>query len=239
MVILGALANGLAAVVGGLIGTLCGSRVDREAGDFLMVAIGLCVVMTGVQGMAVEGGSALMVTLGVSLGGLLGYVIDLDGLVRRLGDAIQARCDRRFAGNPAFADVSRGFVSSTLVICIGSMAIVGSLESGLALDHSMLLTKSAMDFVINVLLATTTGGGVMLSGVAVFAYEGLLSLGASLLAPLLSEAVITQVMVTGSLLIFVVGTNLCGITDIKVANLLPACVLPVVLVPLLGAVGML
>ena len=142
-------------------------------------------------------------------------------------------------GNPAFANVSRGFVSSTLVICIGSMAIVGSLESGLALDHSTLFTKSLMDFVINMLMATTMGVGVMLSGVVVFAYEALLSLGASVIAPMLSDLVISQMLVTGSLLLFAVGTNLAGITDIKVANLLPACFLPIALAPLLVACGLL
>ena len=102
-----------------------------------------------------------------------------------------------------------------------------------------MFTKSLMDFVINMLMATTMGVGVMLSGVVVFAYEALLSLGASVIAPMLSDLVISQMLVTGSLLLFAVGTNLAGITDIKVANLLPACFLPIALAPLLVACGLL
>lgn len=239
MVILGSLVNGLAAVVGGLAGVLLGTRVRRDMGDFLMVAMGLCVILAGVQGMAQQGGSVLLVTLSVGLGGVVGHLLDIDGVVRRFGDRVQDRLVGLAQGSPAFANVSRGFVSSTLVICIGSMAIVGSLESGLALDHSTLFTKSLMDFVINMLMATTMGVGVMLSGVVVFAYEALLSLGASVIAPMLSDLVINQMLVTGSLLLFAVGTNLAGITDIKVANLLPACFLPIALAPLLVACGLL
>ena len=189
--------------------------------------------------MAQQGGSVLLVTLSVGIGGVVGHLLDIDGVVRRFGDRVQDRLVGLAQGNPAFANVSRGFVSSTLVICIGSMAIVGSLESGLALDHSTLFTKSLMDFVINMLMATTMGVGVMLSGVVVFAYEALLSLGASVIAPMLSDLVINQMLVTGSLLLFAVGTNLAGITDIKVANLLPACFLPIALAPLLVACGLL
>ena len=239
MVILGSLVNGFAAVVGGLAGVLLGTRVRRDMGDFLMVAMGLCVILAGVQGMAQQGGSVLLVTLSVGLGGVVGHLLDIDGVVRRFGDRVQDRLVGLAQGSPAFANVSRGFVSSTLVICIGSMAIVGSLESGLALDHSTLFTKSLMDFVINMLMATTMGVGVMLSGVVVFAYEALLSLGASVIAPMLSDLVINQMLVTGSLLLFAVGTNLSGITDIKVANLLPACFLPIALAPLLVACGLL
>ena len=167
MVILGSLVNGFAAVLGGLVGVLLGTRVRRDMGDFLMVAMGLCVILAGVQGMAQQGGSVLLVTLSVGLGGVVGHLLDIDGVVRRFGDRVQDRLVGLAQGNPAFANVSRGFVSSTLVICIGSMAIVGSLESGLALDHSTLFTKSLMDFVINMLMATTMGVGVMLSGVVV------------------------------------------------------------------------
>lgn len=214
------------------------SRVSRDAGDFLMVGVGLAVIMCGVQGMA-QGGSILLVTLAMTLGGIVGYVLDIDGWVRRLGDSIQDRMQASFKGNEAFSGISRGFVSSTLVICIGSMAIVGSLESGLTLDHTTLFTKSIMDFVINVLLATTLGAGVMLSAVPVFVYEALLSVGAAGLAPLLSDAMVAQMLATGSLLLFAAGTNLAGITDIKVANFLLACAIAPLLVPVLGAMGIL
>lgn len=238
MVILGALVNGIAAIAGGLIGMLVGTHLRKDLGDFLLVGMGLCVCLTGIQGMF-AGGSILLVTLAMTLGGTIGHLADIDGAIRRLGDAIQARAEALFADNPAFANVSRGFVSSTLVICIGSMAIVGSLESGLVLDHSTLYAKSLMDFIINVIMATTMGAGVMLSGVAVFVYEALLSLAASAIAPVLTDAIITQMLATGSLLLFGLGLNMLGISDIKVANFLPACLLPIVLTPLLAMAGLL
>ena len=238
MVILGALVNGIAAVAGGLIGMMVGTRLRKDLGDFLLTGMALCVCLTGIQGMF-AGGSVLLVTLAMTIGGAIGHLVDLDGLVRKLGDAIQARAEAAFAGNPAFANISRGFVSSTLVICIGSMAIVGSLESGLVLDHSTLYAKSLMDFIINVVMATTMGAGVMLSGVIVFVYEALLSLGAAAIAPVLTDAIITQMLATGSLLLFGLGLNMLGLTDIKVANFLPACLLPIVLTPLLAMAGLL
>lgn len=237
MVILGALVNGIAAVVGGMLGMLLGTKLRQDMGDFLMVGMGLCVVLAGVQGMA-SGGSVLLVTLAITLGGAIGHLINLDGIIHHFGDRIQDRLQAFTEGNPAFANISAGFVNATLVVCIGSMAIVGSLQSGLTLNHSTLFAKSFMDMVINMLLATTMGAGVMLSGIVVFVYEALLSLGASGIAPYLTQAVITHMLATGSLLLFAVGLNLAKITDIKVANFLPACFLPIVLVPLLSTCGL-
>ncbi|WP_028263452.1 DUF554 domain-containing protein [Atopobium fossor] len=237
MVILGALVNGIAALVGGALGMIVGTKLKQDMGNFLMVGMGLCVVLAGVQGMA-AGGSVLQVTLAITLGGIIGHLINLDGIIHHFGDRIQDRMQAFAAGNPAFANMSAGFVNATLVICIGSMAIVGSLQSGLTLDHSTLFAKSLMDMIITMLLATTMGAGVMLSSLVVFAYEALLSLGASFIAPYLTQAVITQMLATGSLLLFAVGLNLAKITDIKVANFLPACFLPIVLVPLLMLCGL-
>lgn len=237
-VLIGALVNGIAAVVGGGLGVLLQQRLRKDVADHLMVGVGLAVILAGVQGMA-AGGSVLLVTLAMTIGGVCGQLLDLDGLVRRWGDHMQAAAERRFARNPSVSNISRGFVSSTLVICIGSMAIVGSLESGLTLDHSTLFAKSVMDLVINVLMATSMGAGVMLSGPVVFVYEALLSSSAAWVAPLLTSVATTQLLATGSLLLFAVGTNLCGITNIKVANFLPACIAAPLLVPLLSAGGLL
>ena len=238
MVLLGALVNGAAAVVGGGLGLLLGSRVKQELSDFLMVAMGLCVAFVAVQGMA-SGGNALVVTLCVTLGAVIGHTLDIDGWIRRLGDGVQAAADRAFAGRPGFSDLSRGFVSASLVVCVGSMAIVGSLESGLSGNHATLFTKALMDLVICVPMGASLGAGVMLSGVALVLYEGLLSLAASLVAPFLTAAVIQNMLATGSVLLFGLALTLANITDIKVANLIPACFLPIALVPLMQVVGML
>jgi uncharacterized membrane protein YqgA involved in biofilm formation len=233
MVILGALVNGVAALVGGLIGMGLGRFVDEELSDFLMLAMGLSVSLTGLTGM-VGAQNILLTTICMCAGGLIGHLVDIDAAVKRLGDWIQAQFDKHVTGNSAFANVSRGFVSASLVICIGAMAIVGSLEAGLVGDHSTLFTKALMDLVICVLMGTSLGVGVCVSGVAVFVYEAILSLGAHWLAPLLSDAVIAEMLVCGSLILFGMGFNFMKISDFKVANLLPAVFLPIALVPLMG-----
>ena len=238
MVIFGALMNALEAFVGGLLGLFFKSRVSDDLGDFLLKGQGLCVVLVAVQGMAGEGNISV-VTLSVALGAVVGYLIDLDGAVHRLGDWVQAKLDALLAGSTRFGSFSEGFVTATLFTCTGAMAIVGSLESGINLAHETLIAKGVIDLVVCIPMAATMGIGVPFCGVSLLVYESVLSLAASALGPLLTDVVIAQMSVTGSLLLFAVATNLLGITDLKVANLLPAAFMPMALVPLMGMVGLL
>ena len=238
MVIFGALMNALEAFVGGLLGLVFKSRVSDDLGDFLLKGQGLCVVLVAVQGMTGEGNISV-VTLSVALGALVGYLLDIDGAVRRLGDWVQGRLDALLAGSDRFGSFSEGFVTATLFTCTGAMAIVGSLESGIALQHETLIAKGVIDLVVCIPMAATLGIGVPFCGVSLLVYESVLSLAASLLGPLLTDMVIAQMSVTGSLLLFAVATNLLDLTDLKVANLLPAAFMPIALVPLMGAVGLL
>lgn len=235
MVILGALVNGLEAFVGGLLGLLFKRHVSEELGNFLLKGQGLCVVLVAVQGM-VGGGDISVVTLSVALGGFIGYLLDLDKLVRRFGDWAQARLNALFAGSSALGNFSEGFVTATLFTCTGAMAIVGSLESGIQGAHGTLIAKGVIDLVVCIPMAATMGIGVPFCGVSLVVYEATLSLAAAVVGPLLTEAIIEEMAVTGSLLLFAVATNLLGLTDIKVANLLPAAFVPIVLVPLFSAV---
>lgn len=235
MVILGALINGLEAFVGGVLGLLLKGRVSKELGDFLLKGQGLCVVLVAVQGMA-SGGSIAVVTLSVALGATIGYLIDLDALVHRFGDWAQRKLNSAFAGSARLGNFSEGFVTSTLFTCTGAMAIVGSLESGIQLEHGTLIAKGVIDLVVCIPMAATMGIGVPFCGLSLIVYESVLSFGASLIGPLLSTAVITEMAVTGSLLLFAVGTNLLGVTELKVANLLPSAFLPIALVPLMSLV---
>lgn len=237
MVVLGALINGLEAFIGGALGLVLKSRVSDDLGSFLLKGQGLCVVLVAVQGMAGEGSIAI-VTIAVALGAALGYALDLDHAIHVLGDWIQARLDALFAGSSRLGRFSEGFVTSTLFTCTGAMAIVGALESGIALEHGTLIAKGVIDLVVCIPMAATLGIGVPFCGVSLVVYESILSLAASLVAPLLTDAVVAQMSVTGSLLLFAVGTNLLEVTDIKVANLLPAAFMPVVLVPLAALVGL-
>lgn len=236
MIVLGALVNGIAACIGGVLGLLFRRRVSRKLGDFLMSGLGLCVVLVAVQGM-VKGGDIIVTVLSIVFGGMLGYAIDIDRWIHRFGDWVQEKLDKAFGGNAALGSFSEGFVAASLFICIGAMAVLGSLQSGLQLDHSTLYAKALIDLVVVMVMATTMGVGVPFSGLCVFAYEALLSLGASLLAPLLTEAVITEMVVAGSLLLLAIGLNMLKITDIKVANFLPAAFLPIAICALMQGIG--
>ena len=225
MIILGALVNGVLTLIGGVFGLLFKRHVSQKLGDFLMQGLGLVVVLVGIQGM-VQGGDVIVVVISIVIGGLVGYWIDIDGWVHRFGDWVQGRISAATQGSEKLGSFSEGFVTSSLFICVGAMAIVGSMQSGLELDHSTLFAKGLIDMVVVMVLASTMGVGVPFSGVCVFVYEALLSLGASLLAPYLTDAVITQMVVVGSLLLLAIGLNMLKVTDIKAANYLPAAFLP-------------
>ena len=236
MIILGALVNGIATVFGGVLGLLFKRRVSPELGDFLMSGLGLCVTLVAIQGM-IGGGSIIVTVLSISIGGILGFWMDIDGLIHRFGDWVQGKINAAFAQAGAFGSFSEGFVAASLFICIGSMAILGSLQSGLLLDHSTLFAKALIDLVVVMIMATTLGVGVPFSGLSVFAYEAVLSLAASLLTPFLTDAVIAEMVCAGSLLLLAVGLNMLKLTDIKVANFLPAAFLPILLYPLMHMFG--
>lgn len=231
----GALVNGLEAALGGVLGVVLHRWIKKEMGDFLILSQGMCVVLIAIQGM--QGGSAVIVTLSMALGAALGYMIDIDAWFHRVGDAIQVRLDKRFKDSAQLGNFSAGFVPASLLICTGSMAIVGSLQSGLELNHATLLSKGLLDLVICMVMASTLGIGVAFSGVTVFIYEGAITLLATFVAPFLSDMVVENMVVTGSLLLLAIGLNLMGVTNIKAANLIPACIMPVMLVPLFALFG--
>ena len=143
-----------------------------------------------------------------------------------MGDALK----RRVKG--AEASFTQGFVSASLIFCVGAMAIVGSLDAGLRGEYSTILTKSLIDGITATMLASTLGLGVIFSAVAVFVYQGAITLLAGLLQPLLTEAIITEMSAVGGLLIFAIGLNMQGITKIRVGNLLPAILVPLAYIPI-------
>ena len=237
VVLAGALINGLEATLGGVLGLLFKERVSERLGVFLLKGQGLAVVLVAVQGM-MRGGDVAIVTLSLALGSVVGLAIDIDARIRSFGDRVQQRLNQALAGSKRLGNFSDGFVTATIFTCTGAMAIVGSLSSGIALDHATLISKGVIDLAVCLPMAATMGIGVPFCGVSLVVYEGILSLLASLVGTFLSDAVVTEVAVTGSTLLLAVGTNLLGVTDIKVANLIPAAFVPILLVPLAVALGL-
>ena len=214
-----------------LIGDASKNERAKTLSDHIFHGMALCVLAIGVSG-AIESSPILIVIISMALGSLLGHLMRLDAGVNFIGNKIEALAKDRF-GN-----VAQGFVSASLLFCVGSMAIVGALEGGLVGDHSLLYAKTVLDTVFAVVFAYSMGIGVALSAVLILLYQGSIALLAQWVAPLLTADVIMTMSVVGSVLIFGLGLKLLGLLKIKVLNHVPAVFVPIALVPLFELMGM-
>lgn len=235
--LIGTIVNSAAIVVGSLIGTgvhyitlrFAGTKPSETAltsrlQDLIMKAIALFTFYIGIGGIA-EGQNGMIILLSLIFGALIGETLDLDGRLLHFSSVIEKRLIKNQENETStFAE---GFVSASLLFCVGAMSIVGALQDGLQGDHSMLFTKAVMDGISSIIFASTFGIGVLLSVIVVFLYQGIIAIGASLLAPYLGSAVIGEMTCVGSILIIGLGLNILGATNIKLMNLVPACLLPI------------
>ena len=222
MILLGSLVNGGAIVVGSAAGLLFRKVLPERMRETLLHATSLCSLGIAIPGLMGNSGNALVPILALVLGTLIGEILNIDGAMTRLGDRLQ----KRLAGH---GSVTEGFVTASLVFAIGAMAVMGALQGGLQHQHSILYAKSIIDGVASIVFAGTLGIGVAFSGITVLAAEGSMALLSSLIAPYLSDMVVSQITFTGSLLILAISFNVMGITKIKVLNMVPALILPVFL----------
>lgn len=230
---LGTIVNVAAVILGGVIGMIIKRGLKERISDTLTKACGISVIFIGVAGalskmLVIDGNSistdgTLLLVLSLVFGGIIGELINIekrmDGLGNRLKKAVKAGNDSNFV---------EGFVAATLVICIGAMAIVGALQDGLTGDHSMLFTKAILDFIIVMVIASATGIGAVFSAVPLGIYQGLITLCAVLIEPLISDRLVNELSMVGSVLIFCVGINLIFDKKIRVGNLLPALLVPII-----------
>ena len=221
---LGTIVNTAAILLGTLLGLLLKKGLPERFQDVIMKGLALCVLLIGISG-ALKGENTLIAILSIAIGAIIGEIIDLDRRLNNLGQLLEAR----FSKGDGEQTVARAFVMSSLLFCVGAMAIVGSLQSGLTGDHEMIYTKSMLDGISSIIFASSLGYGVVFSAVAVFVYQGAIVLLAQWIAPFLSDAVIVEMTCTGSLLIIALGLNMLGLTKIKVMNLVPAIFLPILL----------
>lgn len=221
MILTGSLINGVAVVVGALIGTLGGKLLSEHLRTALISALALIVIGIAVPGL-MKSNNALIPILSLVIGTVIGELLDIDAAVNRLGNFLQ----KKIGGHGNFTE---GFVTGTLVFAVGAMAVMGALDSGIKGDHSVLIAKSVIDGISAVVFASTMGIGVAFSGISVFLWEGLIALLASVVAPYLSAAVIAEITFTGSLMIMAISLNMLGASKIKVLNMLPALLIPIIL----------
>lgn len=221
---LGTIVNSIAVIVGCLVGLIVKGRLTEKISTTIMNGLALCTIYIGIAG-ALNGGDTLIMIISVAIGALLGEIIDIDKWLKKLGYYLESKFKRKKVNNISIAE---GFITSSLLFCVGAMAIVGSLESGLKGNHNTLFTKSILDGISSIIFTSSLGIGVIFSAVTVFIYQGVITLGAGLLSGVLSETVITNMSSVGGLLIVGLGFNMLGLTKIKIANLLPAIFLPII-----------
>lgn len=211
----GTITNTVAITLGAGLGLLMQKGIPARYKATIMQGLSLAVFLIGTQ-MALKTENILIVIASVVCGGLLGEWVNLDDKLSHMGKWFEQRL------NMSSGNLSKGFVTSSLVYCVGSMAIVGALQDGLTGNAEVLYAKSVLDGISAVIFASTLGVGVMLSAVSVFFYQGLITLLAHYTGPLLTPGVITEMTATGGLLIIGIAANMLEVASIKVANLLPA-----------------
>lgn len=220
MILTGVLINAAAVAVGGVLGTLGGRLMPEKMKQTVLAATGLVSIGIGISG-AIGSSNQLIPILSLVIGSVIGELLHIEDGVTRAGDWLQKRFGKS-------GSITEGFVTGSLVFAVGAMAVMGSLESGLKNDHTILMTKSVIDMAGSVAFAGSLGIGVAFSALSVLVLEGTVALLASLLTGVLTDAVITEISVTGSLIIIGVGLNVLGLTKLRIMNMTPA-LLPILL----------
>ena len=220
----GLMANVIAVIIGGLVGLVIRSGLSVRFKSMVTNAIGLSCLFIGASGAfsGLLGGDShpVLFIISLVLGGLLGEFLDIDARIHGLGMLIE-----RKLGKEGFA---KGFATSSLFFCVGSMAIIGSIEAALMNNYNILFAKSALDGITAVVLAASYGIGVVFAAATVFVYQGLLLLLAGSVSQFMTQDAIRELSIVGGILIFTIGIDMLGIKRLKVANFLPALIVPVI-----------
>lgn len=214
---LGVIINVITVILGSSMGLLLKKGIPERVSSAAMTGLGACTLYIGISG-SLTGENVLILIASVVLGAIVGTLLNIDGGINTLAEKVESR----FRKNGSNVSIAEGMISATLLFCVGSMTVTGSIQAGLTGDHSILITKAMLDLVSSTMLASSLGIGVLFAAAAVFVIQGGLVLLAGLIAPLMSTAATNEMTCAGSILIIMIGTNLMGITKIKVADFLPA-----------------
>ena len=232
MVGLGTIINSAAIIVGGVFGHLFGKILNERIQDSLQKASGICVLFIGIAG-AMEGmlklsgsslsaGRSMLIVASLALGALVGEILNIEHGFERFGEWLKVK-----TGNAKDKSFVEGFVTASLTVCIGAMAVVGSIKDGISGDYSILVTKAILDLIIITVMTCSLGKGCAFSAIPVAVFQGLITALARLIKPLMTDGALANLSLIGSILIFCVGVNLVLDKRIKVANLLPSLVFAV------------
>lgn len=230
---LGTLINSAAILAGGLLGHFAGRFFRQEQQDALIKTCGVSTIFIAIAG-AMQGmlsidagkilsGKAMLVVLCLALGTILGEIIGIEKGLDRFGEWLKAK-----SGNSGDRQFVNAFVTASLTVCIGAMAIMGAIQDGISGDYSTLAVKAVLDFIIIAVMTPSLGKGCAFSAIPVFLFEGAVTLLARLIAPVMTETAVAYLSLIGSVLIFCVGVNLVWGKKIRVANMLPAVLFAVI-----------
>lgn len=235
--------NAGAVILGSIIGLLFAKKFTEELSDMIQTACGIVVLMLGLQ-MAFKYDSIVFLVLSMIIGAIIGYILDIDGAILKLGKKLEKLTQRKNssentnATEEASAELTKksnnnfayAFLNASVLFCVGAMAIVGSFKAGVEHDYTIIFTKSILDGFMAISFAAAMGIGTAFSALMIFIYQGALTLLSGIIQPYVSEILISEVSACGGAIIMMIGINLLGLKKIKTANFLPALVVEILFV---------
>lgn len=208
-------------IVGSLLGLKLSHAFKASTQNAIMNALGLVVLIIGIEG-ALKTENMMLVIISLVLGTLIGIAFKIEDKLDTLGNLLEKKM------KSSDSNISAAFIQTTLIYCVGAMAIVGALESGITGNHNTLYAKSMIDGISSIIFASTLGIGVIFSSISVFIYQGSMTLFSGLIAPLLSDSLILEISAIGGVLIFAIGINMLEIKKVSIANMLPSMLIPII-----------
>ncbi len=216
---IGVIVNVITVIIGSSIGLILKKGIPEKVNKAAMIGLGACTLYIGISG-SLCGENTLILIASIILGAIIGTLINIDGRINNVVKKFEMKLNKKDSN----ASIAEGIISATLLFCVGSMTVTGAIQAGIAGDNTLLITKAMLDLVSSMMLASSLGVGVLFSAIAVFVIQGGLVLLAGLISPLLSIGAVNEMTCVGSILIIMIGTNLMGITKIKVADFLPSII---------------
>ena len=218
---IGTIANALAIIAGGIIGLLFKNVIPEKISESLLKTTGLAVIGIGIN-LMLAGENFTLLIISMVIGTIIGELIDIEGKLDKFGTVIENKMKN------SESNIALGFVTCTLVYCVGSMSIVGSIQSGLTGNHELLFSKAVLDGILAVTFSATMGVGVVLAGISVLLYQGTITMLASLMQSLLSPVVVSEMTSIGGVIIMGIGLNFIIANRMRVGNMLPSIFIPII-----------
>ena len=224
-----------AVILGSIIGLLFSKKFSDELSDMIQTAAGIITIVIGLQ-MAFKYDSIVILTLSLIIGRIIGYLMDIDGKILKLGYVLEKLVSKKNGENvdnslePKNKNFAYAFLNSSVLFCVGAMSIVGSFKAGIEKDYTIIFTKSILDGFMAISFAAAMGVGTAFSTIVILVYQGLLTLMSGFLQPYVSDLLISEVSACGGAIIVMIGINLIGLKKIKTANFIPALIVEILFV---------